>query len=109
RVLQNLVQEKVPVRNLRAIIEALIDGVRGSKDPLVLTEVVRQRLAVSICNSLSADRKTLHVLLLDPLIEERLLGVAAPAAAAGAESPRRTDPRLLDAVIGRIASAADLM
>jgi flagellar biosynthesis protein FlhA len=109
KVLQNLVQEKVPVRNLRAIVEALIDGARGSKDPLVLTEIVRQRLAVSICNSLSADRKTLHVLMLDPLVEERLLGVTAPPAAAGAESPRRTDPRLLDTVITRIAGAAETM
>jgi flagellar biosynthesis protein FlhA len=108
KVLQNLVRENVPVRNLRAVIEGLIDGVRASKDPMVLTETVRQRLAVSICNSLSADRKTLHVLTLDPAVEAGLIGVTSPAAAAN-EPGARTDPRLLDAVLVRIAGAAEKM
>ena len=110
KVIQSLLREKVPVRNLQAIIEALVDGVRGSKDPAVLTELVRQRLAVSICNSLSADRRTLHVMTLDPAVEESLIGVTA--AATGAASPelaRRADPRLLDTVLVRIAGAADKM
>jgi flagellar biosynthesis protein FlhA len=107
KVLQNLVREKVPVRNLRAIVEGLIDGIRSSKDPMVLTEVVRQRLAISICNSLSTDRKTLHVLTLDPAVEEGLLSVTMPAAAN--EPARRADPRLLDAVLVRISGAAEKM
>jgi flagellar biosynthesis protein FlhA len=109
KVLQNLVRESVPVRNLRAIVESLIDGARTSKDPTTLTEGVRQRLALSICNGLSADRKTLHVLMLDPMIEEGLLGIAAPPAAPGAGSPRRSDPRLLDGVLVRLAGAAEKM
>lgn len=109
KVLQNLAREKVPVRNLRVIVEGLIDAARSSKDPGALTELVRQRLAVSICNSLSADRKTLHVLTLDPAIEESLLATTAPAAAAGADPARRADPRLLDTVLVRIAGAAEKM
>lgn len=107
KVLQNLLREKVPVRHLQAIVEALIDGVRGSKDPAVLTELVRQRLASSICNSLSADRKTLQVLTLDPTAEESLIAVTTATAAS--ESTRRTDPRLLDTVVVRIAAAAEKM
>jgi flagellar biosynthesis protein FlhA len=108
KVLQNLLREKVPVRNLQAIVEGLIDGVRTSKDPAVLTELARQRLAVSICNSLSPDRKTLHVLTLDPSTEEGLVG--ATAVAAGAMTPARpVDPRLLDTVLVRIAAAVDKM
>ena len=109
KVLQNLVREKVPIRNLRVIVEGLIDGARTSKDPAVLTEGVRQRLAVSICNSLSPDRKTLHVLTLEPAVEESLIAVTAPPPAAPNESPRRSDPRLLDAILVRIASAAEKM
>jgi flagellar biosynthesis protein FlhA len=108
KVLQHLAREKVPIRNLTAVIEGLLDGVRASKDPAVLTEQVRQRLAVSICNSLSADRKTLHVLTLDPTLEESLLsllGVTPPSA----DAPRRTDPRMLDGLLGRIAAAAERM
>jgi flagellar biosynthesis protein FlhA len=109
KVLQNLVREKVPIRNLRAIVEGLIDGVRASKDPAVITEGVRQRLAVSICNSLSADRKTLHVLTLEPAVEESLIAVTAPPPTLPNEPPRRADPRLLDAVLMRVANAAEKM
>jgi flagellar biosynthesis protein FlhA len=112
KVLQNLLREKVPIRNLRSIVEALFDGVRASKDPGVLTELVRQRLAVSICNNLSADRKTLHVLTLDPSIEDSLMGantVAAPTGDAAAQQSPRPDPRLLETMLVRIASAAERM
>jgi flagellar biosynthesis protein FlhA len=92
KVLQNLLREKVPVRHLQAIVE----------DPAQLTERVRERLAVSICNGLSSDRKTLHVLTLDPALEDGLLGRAAEGAA-----PR--DPRLLDGVLLRLAASAEKM
>jgi flagellar biosynthesis protein FlhA len=102
KVLQNLLREKVPVRNLQAIIEALLDGARATKDPAQLTERVRERLAVSICNALSTDRKTLHVLTLDPSVEETLLGQPAEGAA-----PR--DPRALDGVLVRLAASTEKM
>jgi flagellar biosynthesis protein FlhA len=98
----------VPVRNLQAIVEALLDGVRHGKDPAVLTEVVRQRLAMSICNGLSTDRRTLHVLTLDPSVEEGLLAISG-AAMGAADAAKRVDPRLLDTVLVRIAAAAEKM
>jgi flagellar biosynthesis protein FlhA len=107
KVLQNLLREKVPVRNLQAIVEGLLDGVRASKDPALLTEVVRQRLAVSICNSLSPDRRTLHVLTLDPDVEDSLISVTTPQPSGVA--PRRHDPRVLDTVLMRISAAAEKM
>jgi len=109
KVMQNLLREKVPARNLLAIVETLIDGVRANKDPAVLTELVRQRLAVSICNSVSPDRKTLHVLTLDPATEENLIWATTATGAGSAEPMRRSDPRLLDTVLARIASAAERM
>jgi flagellar biosynthesis protein FlhA len=102
KVLQNLLREKVPVRNLQAIVEALLDGARASKDPAALTERVRERLAASICNGLSTDRKTLHVLTLDPTVEEGLLGNVS-------DNPTPRDPRLLDNVVMRLAAAAEKM
>jgi flagellar biosynthesis protein FlhA len=109
KVLQGLLHEKVPVRNLQAIVEALIDGVRGSKDPAQLVERVRQRLALSICNSLSADRKTLQVLTLDPSVEDGLKKTLMPPDPAGDPSARRVDPRLLDTVLVRLAAGAEKM
>ncbi len=102
KVLQNLLREKVPVRNLLAIIEALCDGARSVKETGALTELVRQRLATSICNSLSPDRKTLHVLTLDPAVEDNLLG------GRGDGNPP-TDPRQVDAALLRIAAQAEKM
>jgi flagellar biosynthesis protein FlhA len=109
KVLQNLLREKVPVRNLQAVVESLIDGVRASKDPALLTEGVRQRLALGICNSLSGDRRTLHVLTLDPVVEDGLLRLAAPPPPDAPPAPQRLDPRLLDTVLVRIAGAAERM
>ncbi|WKB51645.1 flagellar biosynthesis protein FlhA [Eleftheria terrae] len=102
KVLQNLMREKVPIRNIQAIVECLIDAGRASKDPAVLTEAVRQRLATSICNSLSADRKTLHVMTLDPELEDGLLRQAAGQATG-------SDPRLIDGLLLRIAASAERM
>lgn len=102
KVLQNLLREKVPVRHLQAIVEALIDAARQNKDPAQLTERVRERLAVSICNGLSSDRRTLQVLTLDPALEESLLGH-------GAEGATPRDPRLLDGVLLRLAQSAEKM
>jgi flagellar biosynthesis protein FlhA len=102
KVLQNLLREKVPVRHLQAIVETLIDAARTGKEPAALTERVRERLAVSICNALSADRKTLHVLTLDPAVEDGLLGH-------GAESAAVRDPRLFDTVLQRLAAGAEKM
>jgi flagellar biosynthesis protein FlhA len=102
RVLQNLLRERVPIKHLAAIVEALLDGARSSKDPAVLTERARERLAVAICNSLSADRKTLHVLTLDPAVEDALL----------AQTKDSAGPRNLGAVDGvliRLAGAAEKM
>ena len=65
-------------------------------------EEARQRLATSICNSLSTDQRTLHVLTLDPAIEEQLLGTTA-------EASSRPDPRLMDTVLLRIAAASERM
>jgi len=101
KVLQNLLREKVPVRQLAAIVEALLEGARVSKDPALLTEAVRQRLATSICNSLSTDYRTLHVLTLDPGVEQRLL--------AGTERDAGGDPRAWDSVLPRLAAAAERM
>ncbi len=109
KVLQNLLREKVPVRNLQGIVESLIDGVRTSKDPGLLTERVRQRLALSICNSLSADRKALQVMTLDPMVEDGLLKTVTPVDATADARVRRPDPRLLDTAIARIAASSEKM
>lgn len=50
KILQNLLREGVPIRDLASILEALADAARNSKDPDFLTESTRQALARTICN-----------------------------------------------------------
>ncbi len=70
RVLQNLLSEKVSIRNIELIAESLVDAGKSVKDLSLLTERLRQKLGSVICQDLIAEDKFLHVLSLDPSIEQ---------------------------------------
>ena len=74
RVLQNLLRERIPIRNLLLILESLADGARQSKDVDYLTERVRVALARHICAEYAEDGM-LSVITVDPRLET-LLGEA---------------------------------
>jgi flagellar biosynthesis protein FlhA len=76
RILQMLLHEQMPIRQLGTILETLGDYVSSTKDPIQLTEYARQRLARAICARYRDGDDTLHVVTLDPVLEERIrLGV----------------------------------
>ena len=70
KVMQNLLRERVPVRDLETIIETLGDYASRTKDLDVLTEYVRHGLARTICKQYVDDRDRLWCLTLDPALEE---------------------------------------
>jgi flagellar biosynthesis protein FlhA len=72
RVLQNLLRERVSIRDLETIVEALADEARESRDRGVLTEAARRVLRRTICNSVAERNNNVHVALLDPALEEFL-------------------------------------
>ena len=74
RVLQNLLRERIPIRNLLLILENLADGARASKDVDYLTERVRAAMARHICAEY-AENGLLSVITVDPRLET-LLGEA---------------------------------
>lgn len=74
RVLQNLLRERIPIRNLLLILENLADGARASKDIDYLTEKVRAAMARHICAEY-AENGLLSVITVDPRLET-LLGEA---------------------------------
>jgi flagellar biosynthesis protein FlhA len=74
RVLQNLLRERIPIRNLLLILESLADAARVSKDVDFLTERVRAAMARHICAEYSEDG-LLSVITVDPRLEA-LLGEA---------------------------------
>jgi flagellar biosynthesis protein FlhA len=72
QVLQMLLREQVPIRQLSAILETLGDYALRTKDPILLTEYVRHRLARTICTRYRTADNRLFVVTLDPALEDRI-------------------------------------
>jgi len=70
KVLQNLLKEKVPIKDMVTIMESLADNSRLTKDIELLTEYVRFALARVICNQIIDENRTVTVATLSPQIEE---------------------------------------
>ncbi len=69
-VLRRLLEERVSIRDLRAILESLAQLAGGEKDPLTLTELVRAHLRRPLTFKLTRGAPSLGVVLLDPAIED---------------------------------------
>lgn len=72
KVLQNLVKERVSIRDLVSILETLADNVHMTKDPEMLTEFVRVALSRTICKEYMNNEGTINVITLDPQIEQTI-------------------------------------
>lgn len=72
KVLQNLLDEKIPINDLTTILETLADYGTVTKDTEVLTEYVRQALKRTIANKYSEDGRTLNVVTVHPKTEEMI-------------------------------------
>lgn len=106
KVLQNLLREKVSIRNLDAILEVLVDSGRASKDPEHLTELVRQRLGPVICLGLAGSGGELQVLTLDPAIEQTL---ATSVRAVDQSSTLVLEPKFAEQMLTRLAGQVEKM
>jgi flagellar biosynthesis protein FlhA len=74
KVMQNLLRERVPARDLETILETLGDFSSRTKDMDVLTEYVRNALARSICKQYVDDHDKLWCVTLDPAMEDLIGG-----------------------------------
>jgi flagellar biosynthesis protein FlhA len=74
RVLRQLLRERVPIKDLTSILEALGDAVLSSKDLEVLTEACRTALGRAICRQYQTERGELPAISVSPSLEQRLLG-----------------------------------
>ena len=75
RTLQNLLQEGVPIRDMRSVVEALTEASARTQDPEQLTNLVRPKLGRMIVQGLLENRDTLSVMTLDPQLEQLLHNV----------------------------------
>jgi flagellar biosynthesis protein FlhA len=73
KVLQALLQERVSIRNMVAILEALADYCPVTKDIDFLTEKARQSLARQLCLQYADEEHILRVLTLDQALEQKIV------------------------------------
>lgn len=107
KVLQNLLREDVSIRNLEVILEVLVDQARTNKDPGLLTEAVRQRLAPQICQTFANSTGDLFVLVLDPAVE-RTIATALQHDPEARRAPA-LEPRFAEQVLKRLAGNVEKM
>jgi flagellar biosynthesis protein FlhA len=74
KILQNLLRERISIRNLVTILETIADYAASTKNTDVLTEYVRQALGRHITRQYISDDGTLYLITLDPNIEDILSG-----------------------------------
>ena len=72
RVLQNLLRERVSIRDLDLILELVSSKGKETRDPDFLSEHVRQTLGRAICNQYREGNGTLYVVTIGPLAEQNL-------------------------------------
>ncbi len=73
KVLQGLLSEQVSIRNLVVILETVADYGPITKDVSFLIEKVRQALSRQICLQYADESKVLHVLTLEPALEQKII------------------------------------
>jgi flagellar biosynthesis protein FlhA len=74
KVLQNLLQEGISIRDLLTVFENLADHASTTRDTDVLTEYVRQGLKRAISNKYFPSNETTSVVTLDPKVEQDIMG-----------------------------------
>jgi len=72
KVLQNLLRERVPIRDLLTIVETLADYAPITKDPDILTEYVRQKVGRSIIKPYETGEGVLPIIAVDQKVEDLL-------------------------------------
>lgn len=74
QILGNLLRERIAIRDLETILQTLSDYADRTKDLTILTEYVRHALSRTICQQYRDNTRTLHVVTIDPALEDILAG-----------------------------------
>jgi flagellar biosynthesis protein FlhA len=102
RVLQSLLAEHVPIRNLRTIVETLAEHAPRSQDPQVLAAQVRIALGRQIVQDIAGNGAELPVVTLEPELEQLLQSGLAGQGGGNAA----LEPGLAERLQGRLAESA---
>ena len=72
RVLKNLINDGIPIRELTAILESLGEHASKTKNTAVLTEMVRKRLSRTITEQCKSDDGKILAITIDPALEHQM-------------------------------------
>lgn len=106
KVLQNLLRERVPIRDMRSIAEALAASGGKSQDPATLTSLARVALARQIAQSIVGAEPEIPVITLEPELEQLLLNTVQQAQKAGADDSAFIEPNLAERLQKSLVDAA---
>jgi len=106
KVLQNLLRERVPIRDIRSIAEALAGSGIKSQDPAALTALARVALCRQIVQNIIGNDASLPVITLEPSLEQLLLNTVQQAQKAGADDSAFVEPSLAERLQQSLIKAA---
>lgn len=106
KVLQGLLRENVPIRDMRSIAEALASNVGKSQDSAALMAQARVALSRQMVQSIVGTDDNIPVVTLNPALEQLLLGTVQQAQKAGANDSAFVEPMLADKLQKSLVRAA---
>jgi len=106
KVLQNLLRERVPIRDLRSIAEALAASGGKSQDPAALTALARVALSRQIVQNIVGAEQNIPVITLEPALEQLLLNTVQQAQKAGVDDSAFIEPSLAERLQHSLIEAA---
>ncbi len=101
KVMQNLLEENIPIRDVRTIAESLAENAAKSQEADVLTAQARVALSRTIYQQINGMAPELQVMTLDPELEQILLNVLQGSPTSGG-----LEPGLADNMLQQISSSA---
>lgn len=102
-ILRNLIEEEVPIRNLRGILEALVEAGQSEKDVNNLTEYARIALRRQISYK-AAPQGELPAVIISPELEKKMLESIRQS---GGNTQISMDPLEIEQIIGSIVTAVE--
>jgi len=106
RILQNLLAELIPIRNLVGILERVADHAAATKNPDELSEQARRVLGSEIVKPFLTDENEVHAVTMEPWLEEE---IAKGLQKSATESVLYMEPKLAQHMTHHLATAVQPM
>jgi len=106
RVLQHLLQERVPIKNMRTIVETLAEHAGRTQDPQILQGLVRVALGRQIVQDIAGMTDELPVMTLEPDLEQLLSSTITAGDAGSALATPGLEPGLAERLQRRLSESA---